>query len=179
MMKRYENLQLSRKEVFSDERGVFAPLSLVTSCISELNSHWHQSNVSINPKLFTLRGLHFQKHPYAQAKLIKVINGSIIDFVTDIDPDSPSFLKIHMFEMSPGDELYVPSNYAHGFLTTKENTVVQYLVDNLYHPESEGVIPWTVFPELLKKFKSLENFSIENILIKDRDLVLKNINIKI
>lgn len=163
----------TKNKAFYDERGVFVPLSLTSYPI------WLQSNITVNLKPFTLRGLHFQHKPYGQSKLIKIINGSIIDFITDIDPKSKTFLKIKMFTMKPGDELYVPSNYAHGFLTIKENTVVQYLVDNLYHPESEGVIPWTVFPELLKKFKSLENFSIEKILIKDRDLVLKNINIKI
>ena len=178
MMKRYENLELFKKEVFFDKRGVFAPLSLITYCaLTGENSCWYQSNTSVNPNLFTLRGLHFQKHPYAQSKLVKVINGSIIDFVVDIDPASPSFLKINIFDMNTGDELYVPKNYAHGFLTTQKNTIVQYLVDNSYHPESEGVIPWKTFPELLKKFESLENFSIDKILIKDRDLILKNINI--
>jgi dTDP-4-dehydrorhamnose 3,5-epimerase len=175
MMKRYENLKLFKENVFFDERGVFAPLSLISSSGDQAsNSKWFQSNISVNPKIFTLRGMHFQKYPYQQAKLIKVINGAIIDFVVDIDFDSPSFLKIKTFDMNSGDELYVPSNYAHGFLTLKENTVVQYLVDNSYNPESEGVIPWTHFPELSKKFQSLKDFSIDKIIIKDRDLVFKN-----
>jgi dTDP-4-dehydrorhamnose 3,5-epimerase len=175
MKKRYENLQLFKENIFSDERGVFAPLSLITSCEPTLsNSSWFQSNISVNPKAFTLRGLHFQKYPFAQAKLIKVITGSIIDFVVDIEPESPLFLKVNIFSMNPGDELYVPKNYAHGFLTLQENTIVQYLVDNIYNPESEGVIPWTKFPELNEKFNSIENFSSEKIIVKERDLVLKN-----
>jgi dTDP-4-dehydrorhamnose 3,5-epimerase len=175
MMKRYKTLELFKKEIFFDERGTFAPLSLVTYCsLTGQNGSWYQSNISINPNIFTLRGLHFQKYPYQQAKLVKVINGGIIDFVVDIDSESPSFLKIKMFEMNPGDELYVPKNYAHGFLTLKENTVVQYLVDNSYDSKSEGVIPWTHFPELLEKFKLLKDFSIDKIIIKERDLVFKN-----
>jgi len=149
-------LKLIKKNVFYDERGVFAPLSLESFS-------WVQSNISVNPNIFTLRGLHFQKPPFAQSKLIKVVSGSIIDFVADIDPNSSNFLKINIFEMNAGDELFVPNNYAHGFLTLKENTIVQYLVDNIYDPESEGVIPWTKFSELNEKFNSIENFSLEKI----------------
>jgi dTDP-4-dehydrorhamnose 3,5-epimerase len=156
---------------FYDERGVFVPLSL-TSHVT-----WLQSNISVNLKPFTLRGLHFQQRPYQQSKLIKVINGSIIDFITNLDPASEDFLKIKIFTMDPGDELYVPQNYAHGFITLKENTVVQYLVNNIYNSNSEGVIPWTEFPELLELFKKIENFSVSNIVIKDRDLVRKNFDI--
>lgn len=163
----------NKNKVFYDHRGVLVPLSLIS------NVTWLQSNISVNLKPFTLRGLHFQQKPCQQSKLIKVINGSIIDFIVDIDSASKTYLKIKMFTMSPGDELYIPNNYAHGFLTIEKNTIVQYLVDNLYNPESEGVIPWLVFPELLKKFESLENFSVDKILIKERDLTLKNINIKI
>jgi dTDP-4-dehydrorhamnose 3,5-epimerase len=162
----------TNNKAFYDDRGVFVPLSL-TSHLT-----WSQSNISVNLKPFTLRGLHFQKNPYQQSKFIKVVNGSILDFVTDLDPTSETYLKIEMFAMKPGDELYVPQNYAHGFLTLEENTIVQYLVNNIYNPNSEGVIPWTEFPELLKEFKKIKNFSIKNIVIKDRDLVAKNFDKK-
>jgi len=155
-------------KAFYDKRGVFVPLSL-TSHVT-----WLQSNISINLSQFTLRGLHFQQKPYEQSKLIKVINGSIIDFVANLDPVSETFLKIEMFTMNPGDELYVPSNYAHGFLTLKENTIVQYLVNNIYNPNAEGVIPWTKFPELNEEFQKIKNFSSEKIIVKERDLVIKN-----
>jgi dTDP-4-dehydrorhamnose 3,5-epimerase len=160
-------LKLNKKNVFYDERGIFAPLSF-DSCL------WNQSNISVNLNIFTLRGLHFQKAPFAQSKLIKVIFGSIIDFVADIDPESPSFLKVNMFDMNAGDELHIPNNYAHGFLTLEENTIVQYLVDNSYDPKSEGVLPWTFFPELSERFQLLKDFSIDKIIIKERDLVFKN-----
>lgn len=159
---------LTNNKAFYDERGVFVPLSL-TSHLT-----WLQSNISVNLKPFTLRGLHFQQKPYEQSKLVKVINGSIIDFVTNLDSTSETFLKIKMFTMKPGDELYVPKNYAHGFLTLEENTIVQYLVNNIYNPSSEGVIPWTYFPELLEEFEKIKNFSIKNLIIKDRDLIVKN-----
>jgi dTDP-4-dehydrorhamnose 3,5-epimerase len=159
---------LKKNKVFYDERGIFVPLSL-TSHLT-----WIQSNISINLKPFTLRGLHFQQNPYKQSKMIKVINGSIIDFVTNIEPKSGEYLKIKMFTMNPGDELYVPQNYAHGFLTLEENTIIQYLVNNIYSPNAEGVIPWTKFPELMKKFQEIKNFSLEKIIVKERDLIMKN-----
>lgn len=158
---------LKKNKVFKDERGIFVPLEWGSA-------RWSQSNISINPKKFTLRGLHFQEYPFQQSKLVKVINGSIIDFITNLDVESESYLKIKTFTMKPGDELYVPKNYAHGFITLEKDTIVQYLVDDIYHPESEGVIPWTEFNELKEEFKKISNFSVENILIKDRDLVFQN-----
>lgn len=169
-MKEYSHTPVfTKNKAFYDERGVFVPMSL-TSHLT-----WLQSNISVNLKPFTLRGLHFQTTPYQQSKLIKIINGSVLDFNVNIERGSKDYLKIKIFKMNPGDELYVPNNYAHGFLTLEENTIVQYLVNNIYDPNSEGVIPWVYFPELLKEFEKIENFSIKNIIIKDRDLIAKNL----
>ena len=162
--------QLTKGKAFYDHRGVFVPLSL-TSHLT-----WYQSNISVNPKRLTLRGLHFQLPPYAQVKLIKVIDGGIIDFVVDIRKKSPNYMKLHIFEMEPGDELYVPREFAHGFITTKDNTIVQYLVDNVYRPESEGSIVWTKFLSLMQKFNTIEDFNVHDITINDKDLVTKNFN---
>jgi len=162
--------QLTKGKAFYDHRGVFVPLSL-TSHLT-----WYQSNISVNPKKLTLRGLHFQLPPYAQAKLIKVIDGSVLDFVVDIRKKSPNYMKLHIFEMEPGDELYVPREFAHGFITTKDNTIVQYLVDNVYRPESEGSIVWTKFLPLIQKFNTIEDFNVHDITINDKDLVTKNFN---
>ena len=115
----------------------FAPLSL-----NSYDKGWLQSNVSFNPKIYTLRGLHFQVGEKAQTKLIKVITGSIVDFIVDIREDSPEYMKLYYYDMKPGDELLVPRGFAHGFMTTSFNTIVQYLVDNDYSPESEGSIYW-------------------------------------
>ena len=129
--------QLITNPVFVDHRGTFAPLSL-----NSYDKEWLQSNISFNPKIYTLRGLHFQFENKAQAKLIKVITGSIVDFIVDIREDSPEYMKLYHYDMNPGDELLVPRGFAHGFMTTSFNTIVQYLVDNDYSPESEGSIYW-------------------------------------
>ena len=129
--------QVNSNPVFVDHRGTFAPLAL-----NSYDKEWLQSNISFNPKIYTLRGLHFQVGEKAQAKLIKVVTGSIVDFIVDIREDSPEYMKLYHYDMNPGDELLVPRGFAHGFMTTSFNTIVQYLVDNDYSPESEGSIYW-------------------------------------
>lgn len=160
-----------KNNVFVDHRGTFAPLSLYS-----LDKDWIQSNVSFNPKKGTFRGLHFQLGDFAQAKLIKVITGMIIDFIVDIRIDSPHYLKVYEFIVNPGEELYVPRGYAHGFLTTEDNTVVQYLVDNIYSPENEGSIYWKEFPEIVDTIKEYQDGVLNEgeLIISEKDLVTKN-----
>jgi len=154
---------------FRDNRGVFCPLDL-----SKLDKNWVQSNISVNPKKFTLRGLHFQKNEYAQAKLIKVISGRILDFVVDLRTVSEDYNKVFFFDMKEGDEIYVPRYFAHGFITIQENTIVQYLVDNDYSPENEGVKVWTDYVEIYQEIKKINSFFHEDLItIADKDLVEK------
>jgi dTDP-4-dehydrorhamnose 3,5-epimerase len=155
--------------VFRDKRGTFSPLNL-----SKLDKNWVQSNISLNPRKYTLRGLHFQKNEYAQAKLIKVISGKILDFVVDLRMVSDDYNKVFFCEMNEGDEIYVPRYYAHGFITLEENSIVQYLVDNDYNPENEGVKVWTDYPEIENKIKELDTFfGKELLVIHDKDLIEK------
>jgi dTDP-4-dehydrorhamnose 3,5-epimerase len=164
-----EKAHFIENRAFRDNRGVFCPLDL-----SKLDKNWIQSNISVNPKKFTLRGLHFQKNEQAQAKLVKVITGGILDFVVDLRTVSEDYNKIFFFEMKEGDEIYVPRYFAHGFITTKDDTVVQYLVDNDYSPENEGVKVWTDYPEIYKEIKKINSFfSEELVVIADKDLVEK------
>ena len=164
--------QLITNPVFVDHRGTFAPLSL-----NSFDKNWLQSNISINPELFTLRGLHFQVGEKAQSKLIKVITGSIVDFVVDIREDSPEYMKLYHYSMKPGDELLVPRGFAHGFMTTNQNTVVQYLVDNDYSPESEGSIFWKEIDglyDVLNLFSLFSELNDEDITMSDKDYITKN-----
>jgi dTDP-4-dehydrorhamnose 3,5-epimerase len=155
--------------VFLDQRGSFSPLDL-----SKLDKNWVQSNISVNPRKFTIRGLHFQKNEYAQAKLIKVINGRILDFVVDLRPVSEDYNKVFFFDMKQGDEVYVPRYFAHGFITLEENSIVQYLVDNDYSPENECVITWISYPEIENKIKELDSFfGKELVIIENKDLIEK------
>ena len=156
-----------KTNIFLDDRGSFSPLSLKV-----LEKDWVQSNVSVNPKKWTLRGLHFQRGSSSQAKLIKVIHGKILDFVLDMRIGGSEDLQF--FEMGPGDEVFVPREYAHGFITLEENTVVQYLVDNDYDPKSEGSLVWSSFPEIKNRVSNIDiTFEEDLIVISDKDLVEK------
>jgi dTDP-4-dehydrorhamnose 3,5-epimerase len=164
-----EKAHFIENKVFRDKRGTFSPLML-----DKLDKNWLQSNISVNPRKYTLRGLHFQKNEYAQAKLIKVISGKILDFVVDMRKVSNDYNKVFFFEMNEGDEVYVPRYFAHGFITLEEDSIVQYLVDNDYSPENEGVKPWTLYPEIKNKIKELDSFFGEElIVIADKDLIEK------
>ena len=165
-----EQPRIIKNRIFYDERGSFSPLSLF-----ELDKEWKQSNISVNPKKFTLRGLHYQSGETAQAKLIKVINGRILDFVVDLRIPLISYNNCQFFEMKGGDELIVPRGFAHGFITLEENTVVQYLVDNDYNPKTEGSLLWSSFPEIKNEILKLDStFDISNIIISEKDLVEKS-----
>lgn len=164
-----EKAHIIGSQVFRDKRGTFSPLDL-----TKLDKNWVQSNISVNPSKFTLRGLHFQRNEYAQAKLIKVISGKILDFVIDMRNLSDDYNKIFFFEMNEGDELYVPRYFAHGFITMNKNTVVQYLVDNDYNPHSEGVKVWSTYPEIENRIKEIDSsYTKELLVIADKDLIEK------
>jgi dTDP-4-dehydrorhamnose 3,5-epimerase len=165
-----EEPRIINNRIFYDERGSFSPLSLF-----ELDKEWKQSNISVNPKKFTLRGLHYQSGETAQAKLIKVINGRILDFVVDLRVPFRSYDNCQFFEMKSGDELIVPRGFAHGFITLEDNTVVQYLVDNDYNPKTEGSLLWSSFPEIKNEILKLDGtFDISNIIISQKDLIEKS-----
>ena len=133
---------------FLDNRGSFTPLSL-----ESFDKKWLQSNISVNDKRNTFRGLHFQKGEFAQAKLLKVIHGEIIDYIVDLREDSEDYMKLQEFRLTRNNALLVPRGFAHGFITKEKNTIVQYLVDNVYNKESEGTLFWSEVPELYKKLK--------------------------
>jgi dTDP-4-dehydrorhamnose 3,5-epimerase len=160
--------------VFKDNRGTFAPLTLKFKDGNHpyLIKEWLQSNISVNPKKYTLRGLHYQSGEYAQTKLVKVITGNIIDFVVDLRKDSEDYGKCFVYEVNSEYELYVPKGFAHGFITTEDNTVVQYLVDEKYSQPDEGSILWSSVPDIIEGInKYIKYFNEENILISDKDKV--------
>lgn len=91
-----------------------------------------------------LRGLHFQKGEWAQAKLVRVVRGRVLDVVVDIRKGSATFGRYVAVELSGENrrQLFIPKGFAHGYLVLEENTVFQYKCDEYYHPEAEGGIIW-------------------------------------
>lgn len=91
-----------------------------------------------------LRGLHFQKPPYAQSKLVRVVKGKVLDVAVDIRKGSPTFGKHVSVELSGENkrQFFIPRGFAHGFAVLSEEAVFQYKCDNFYEPECEGALAW-------------------------------------
>ena len=140
-----EGVYIIEPTVFGDERGYFFESYNEERFRSEtgIDANFVQDNES-RSKRGVLRGLHFQKKPYAQAKLVRVVQGKVLDVVVDIRKESPTFGKHIAVELS-GDnhrQLFIPKGFAHGYVVMEDDTVFQYKCDEFYHPEAEGGIAW-------------------------------------
>jgi dTDP-4-dehydrorhamnose 3,5-epimerase len=123
-----------------DQRGYFARVF----CEREFAEHglvkrYVQCNMSGNPKRGTLRGMHYQLPPHEEVKLIRCIRGAIWDCIVDLRPDSPTFKRWQGFELSADNHkmLYVPTGFAHSYLTLTDDSEVFYMVSEFYAPGSE------------------------------------------
>ena len=127
-------------KIFKDSRGYFFE-SFNQHRFNELigkNIDFVQDNESFSSK-GVLRGLHFQTGEYAQAKLVRVIKGMVLDVVVDLRKDSPTFSKHFSIELSEDNkkQLFVPRGFAHGFIVLSETAVFSYKCDNFYNSASE------------------------------------------
>jgi dTDP-4-dehydrorhamnose 3,5-epimerase len=128
-----------------DERGFFGR----SWCKKEmeehgLNSNVVQANVSFNHKKGTLRGMHFQFSPHQETKLVRCTKGAIYDVIIDLRKDSPTYKQWIGVELTEDNYkmLFVPEDFAHGFITLQDNTAVTYQVTQYYTPGAEGGIRW-------------------------------------
>lgn len=130
--------------VFPDSRGAFLESYKASDFeAAGIPGPFLQDNQSIS-RHGVLRGLHFQKHPHAQAKLVQVLVGSIFDVVVDVRPESPTFSRWIAVTLSADTHqlLYVPAGFAHGFQVLSEQASVLYKTSTEYRPEAEGGIIW-------------------------------------
>ncbi len=132
-------------EKLKDNRGFFAR----SWCQNEfekhgLNARIVQANVSYNKKKGTMRGMHYQKAPYEETKLVRCTRGAIYDVIIDLRPTSPTFTQWIGVELTAGNYkmLFVPENFAHGFQTLTDDSEVIYQVSQFYTPGSESGIRW-------------------------------------
>lgn len=135
-------INLEKKE---DDRGFFARYFCQKEFYQKgLNTHWVQINNSLSRDVGTLRGLHFQREPNAEVKLIRCLAGSIWDVVVDLRSGSETFGKWFGKKLSDKNRtmMYVPKGFAHGFISLEPNTEILYLVSNFYEPSTEGTLAW-------------------------------------
>jgi dTDP-4-dehydrorhamnose 3,5-epimerase len=128
-----------------DERGFFAR----TWCQREFEEHGLdarlvQCSISYNRTAGTLRGMHFQREPHVEAKLVRCTAGAIHDVILDLRPSSPTYLSWISVELTAANRLalYVPAGLAHGFQTLVDDTEVFYQISEFYHPESADGVRW-------------------------------------
>ena len=130
---------------FGDGRGFFLETySARDFAALGVGEAFVQDNHSLSRLAGTVRGLHFQLPPHAQAKLVRVLRGSVLDVAVDIRRGSPSFGRHVAVELSAGNarQLYVPAGFAHGFCTLEPDTEVAYKVSALYAPECDRGLAW-------------------------------------
>jgi dTDP-4-dehydrorhamnose 3,5-epimerase len=124
-----------------DERGSFTQVWDVAAFERHgLPTRTVQINESFNRKRGTLRGMHFQRDPYAQPKVVRCIRGAFHDVIVDLRPESPTYMRWLGVDLSEenGRILYVPAGFAHGFQTLADDTRVEYQVGQVYAPQAEG-----------------------------------------
>jgi dTDP-4-dehydrorhamnose 3,5-epimerase len=160
--------------LFKDPRGYFFE-SFNQKKFNELtglNVQFVQDNQSKSTK-GVLRGLHFQLGTYAQAKLVRVLEGKVLDVAVDIRPNSKTFGQHVAVELTAENEtqLFVPRGFAHGFVVLSDSAIFFYKCDNYYHKLSEGGIIYND-PQLAINWQ----LPSEDLLLSEKDLLLKNFN---
>jgi len=132
-------------DVYIDNRGFF--METYNRRVFKdhgLDIEFVQDNHSLSEKKGVIRGLHFQYPPYDQAKLVRVVSGSVLDVIVDMRSSSPTRGKWYSVKLSSDNKkiLFVPSGFAHGFCTLEDNSVVLYKVDKFYNPGADAGIRW-------------------------------------
>lgn len=161
-----EGVVIIEPRIFADPRGYFfESFSQEEFCEKVCNTLFVQDNES-KSTYGVLRGLHYQKPPFAQSKLVRVIQGRVLDVAVDIRRGSPTFGKHVAVELSAENhrQLFIPRGFAHGFVVLSEEAVFQYKCDNYYAPQSEGSVIWND-PQLAIDWR----LAHEEIVLSDKD----------
>jgi len=165
------DLKLITPKKFGDSRGFFLESYHQEKYLKSANisCSFVQDNISMSPKGI-LRGLHFQKNEFAQAKLVTVLQGKAFDVAVDLRKNSPTFGQHQsvVLDSSKIQFFYIPRGFAHGFLSLEDNTLFSYKCDNFYSPENESGLFYND-PDLNIKWPSSTKFTLS-----DKDKILPN-----
>lgn len=169
-----KDLLIIKPRVFADPRGYFFESYNADSFkLHGITSNFVQDNQSLS-SAGVLRGLHFQAPPFDQGKLVRVITGAVLDVAVDIRKNSPSYGQHVSIELTEENKtmFYIPSGFAHGFLTLRDNTIFSYKCTNVYNKASEGCVLWNDTDLNI-------NWNISNPILSEKDLtgtVFKDFN---
>ena len=158
-------------ETSEDERGSFYRIwDKKIFQENGLNDNLVQISISFNKKKGTLRGMHFQKKPFEEAKIVRCTKGKIFDVVIDLRPESKTFMNWTSFELDSNESkiLYIPEGFAHGFQTLEDNTEIVYQISNWYSPEHASGLRWD-------DNKLQINWPIQNPIISKKDLTFDSV----
>ena len=139
-----DDVLLIKPKVFGDNRGYFfESFSEREFCNNVKEVRFVQDNESFSTRN-VIRGLHYQKPPFSQGKLVRVVKGTVLDVAVDIRKGSPTFGKHIAVELSEDNHLqvFIPRGFAHGFAVLSDEAILQYKCDNAYAPGHEGSIAW-------------------------------------
>ena len=139
-----EGVVIIEPRLFKDDRGYFFESFSQREFTEKVRKvDFVQDNES-KSSYGVLRGLHFQKPPYAQSKLVRVIKGSVLDVAVDIRKGSPTFGEHVAVELTEENhrQFFIPRGFAHGFVVLTEEVIFQYKCDNFYAPQCEGALAW-------------------------------------
>ena len=168
-----DGVVIIKPRIFADFRGYFFE-SFNQKKIEErvCKTIFVQDNES-RSNYGVIRGLHFQKPPFAQSKLVRVVKGSVLDVAVDIRKGSPTFGQHVAVELTEENhcQLFIPKGFAHGFSVLSKEAIFQYKCDNFYAPQYEGAIAWDD-PDLRIDWRISDN----NLILSEKDKVHPNIN---
>ena len=130
--------------LFKDDRGYFFESYSEKDFNAQVREIKFVQDNESKSSYGVLRGLHFQKPPYAQSKLVRVIKGAVLDVAVDIRKGSPTFGKHVAVELTEDNhrQFFIPRGFAHGFSVLTPEVIFQYKCDNFYAPQSEGALAW-------------------------------------
>lgn len=166
-----EGVVIIEPRIFNDERGYFYESFSQREFEEKVcRTTFVQDNQS-KSAYGVLRGLHFQKPPYSQSKLVRCIKGAVLDVAVDIRKGSPTFGKHVAVELSEENhrQLFIPRGFAHGFAVLTAEAVFQYKCDNYYNKESEGAIAWND-PQLAIDWR----IPADKVLLSEKDRQTRN-----
>ncbi len=164
-------LKIVQPRVFTDERGFFLEAYKKSDFVKAgITEEFTQDNHSYSSK-GVLRGIHFQKDPYAQGKLVRCIKGAVWDVAVDLRPDSRTFGQWYGIELTEDNNtmFYIPPGFGHGFVTLQDNTHFLYKCTNEYNPDADSGIIWN------DSDLNIEWPLKDKLALSDKDLVLQSL----